>query len=674
MLYYGVADRSFYAMGICDCGIADGWHICETEGGGLRPVVTLKTGLTFEETDDHESGYKTWNIVEQAPLVTLNLTEFTTNSFVLNAIAITGREISKYELYIYEENGNLKTKIPLTRTDQNVNFEITEGISDNTTYTAKVIVYDSAGKSTTSNVVTITTKLDGEANISNVVKVGDFINYDAGVWTEEDIQKIENSVGEPSVHSSVTNLNEEIGEITEANQFGGFQVGDSKNGDALFKMNDEEGYWSIYDGWRVWSIEDDTVTLISAAGPEVYGVSSMFGEESDKEILLNRDCSMYINEYAKSAHLLNTDDLREWILQNFEEDRNFYDENGYIDYWWGNDWRRGKEASLLGTVGFYVLPGTLPHDLEGITSVTYFTSGLGEGGFYNSVYGDGVWPSLVRPLVTLKTNVLVSGGDAHESGFRSWEIEGMGPDTTPPTVTIDVGALSSTMFGIGVDSVADDVAMPETPIYYYYGKPSTYDEYVLLYSGTETSYTWNISDFFDITGDYWDIKVEVSDAAGNIGVGEKLNYKSCFVAGTKVLTENGLMNIEDIEVGMKVYSKNEVTGEIELKSVLQTHKNKVDFDMCKVYVNGNVIESTSGHEFYELNKGWTPAKELKSGDVLLDNNNEQIIIYKVEYIKFSGDELITVYNLTVEDNHNYFVGENSVWVHNSPFGICIAPE
>jgi len=98
MLYYGVADRSFYAMGICDCGIADGWHICETEGGGLRPVVTLKTGLTFEETDDHESGYKTWNIVEQAPLVTLNLTEFTTNSFVLNAIAITGREISKYEL------------------------------------------------------------------------------------------------------------------------------------------------------------------------------------------------------------------------------------------------------------------------------------------------------------------------------------------------------------------------------------------------------------------------------------------------------------------------------------------------------------------------------------------------------------------------------------------------
>ena len=140
----------------------------------------------------------------------------------------------------------------------------------------------------------------------------------------------------------------------------------------------------------------------------------------------------------------------------------------------------------------------------------------------------------------------------------------------------------------------------------------------------------------------------------------------CFVEGTKVLTEYGLISIENIKTGMNVYTKNEITGRIELKPVLQTHKNYVDLDMCKVYVNGEIIESTAGHEYYEVSKGWIAARQLRPGDVVLNSNNEEMIVEKVELNLFNGRELTTVYNLTVKDNHNYYVGETSILVHNVP--------
>ncbi len=140
----------------------------------------------------------------------------------------------------------------------------------------------------------------------------------------------------------------------------------------------------------------------------------------------------------------------------------------------------------------------------------------------------------------------------------------------------------------------------------------------------------------------------------------------CFVAGTKVLTENGLVNIEDVEVGMMVYSKNEVTGEVELKEVKETFINYVDYAMTKVTVNGEVIESTNGHKYYEVTKGWINACDLEIGDKVLNNKNEEFIIENIETTEFTGNKLITVYNFAVEDNHNYYVGESIVLVHNRP--------
>jgi len=247
-------------------------------------------------------------------------------------------------------------------------------------------------------------------------------------------------------------------------------------------------------------------------------------------------------------------------------------------------------------------------------------------------------------------------------------------DVAPPVVKISCRAGYN--YGYWTDAiltiteVTDDNELPEDLIYNIYMEVRdrwdtsyVYSPYALVYSGTNNSFTYNpgVSDILLA------FKVEVADAAGNIGVSEELTYSPvCFSVGTEVLTEYGLINIEDIEIGMNVYTKNEITGKVELKPVLYTHKNYVNLDMCKVYVNGEVIESTAGHQYYELNKGWIAARQLRPGDIVLNSNNEEMIVEKLELNLFNGRELTTVYNLTIKDNHNYFVGENSILVHNGP--------
>ena len=139
----------------------------------------------------------------------------------------------------------------------------------------------------------------------------------------------------------------------------------------------------------------------------------------------------------------------------------------------------------------------------------------------------------------------------------------------------------------------------------------------------------------------------------------------CFKAGTKILTENGLKNIEDIKIGEKVYSKNESNSSIELKEVLNTFVHDVDYNICKVYTENDIIECTEGHKFYSKSKGWVQAYNLRPGNVLIDNNGKEIVIKKVEIEKSKYKQITRVYNLNVKDNHNYFVGNDRILAHNA---------
>ncbi|MDR0521673.1 MAG: HINT domain-containing protein [Planctomycetaceae bacterium] len=69
---------------------------------------------------------------------------------------------------------------------------------------------------------------------------------------------------------------------------------------------------------------------------------------------------------------------------------------------------------------------------------------------------------------------------------------------------------------------------------------------------------------------------------------------------------------------------------------------------------------------------WVEAKDLKAGDVLLDANSELSCLIAKERVEYPAG--ITVYNFTIDGNHDYFViaqtaelGQTCVLVHNAKY-------
>jgi len=136
---------------------------------------------------------------------------------------------------------------------------------------------------------------------------------------------------------------------------------------------------------------------------------------------------------------------------------------------------------------------------------------------------------------------------------------------------------------------------------------------------------------------------------------------SCFVSGTMVDTEDGLVPIEKIQAGDYVWARDPETGETELKQVVQTYINETN-ELVHVYVNDDEIICTNEHPFYSPVKGWTAACDLRAGDILVMVNGEYVVVEKVQHELLENP--VNVYNFEVQDFHTYFVGNVSVLVHN----------
>ena len=87
---------------------------------------------------------------------------------------------------------------------------------------------------------------------------------------------------------------------------------------------------------------------------------------------------------------------------------------------------------------------------------------------------------------------------------------------------------------------------------------------------------------------------------------------NCFTAGTKVQTDEGEKNIEDIKVGDRVLSKDEITGEQAYKEVTVLHRNEKD-TTYRLSAGYQIIETTDNHPFWAEGKGWVLAVDLKVG-------------------------------------------------------------
>ena len=197
---------------------------------------------------------------------------------------------------------------------------------------------------------------------------------------------------------------------------------------------------------------------------------------------------------------------------------------------------------------------------------------------------------------------------------------------------------------------------------------SDYQSDVTIYEETSTDKTNNFKITFanpiktNFAASYT-FKIYVYDENDNLIVSKNINKYYCFVAGTKVLTENGYVSIENIKVGDMVYSYNFNNNELELKKVINLINSEAK-ETYKMDIGDQTIEMSKRHELYIIDKGWTRAYDVKVGDKMISSDDKVVTIKKIDLVTY--DTPIKTYNLTVEGNNNYFVTYSKVLVHNSP--------
>ena len=203
--------------------------------------------------------------------------------------------------------------------------------------------------------------------------------------------------------------------------------------------------------------------------------------------------------------------------------------------------------------------------------------------------------------------------------------------------------------------------------------PITVEYYKKLASEADSTYeklatntlTEGTTDRYLYSGLSWDssymLKVRITDKSGNSVTAEKTAGTNCFLAGTQVLSEDGMKNIENIKVGDRVYAINIDNNAKELKEVTSLFNGKTD-EVYEITIGDELVRTTPKHQFYIVDKGWTRAYELKEGDKISSKDNDGLIIKKIEH-KFYKDP-IPVYNLTVDGYHNYLITKYELLVHN----------
>ena len=172
----------------------------------------------------------------------------------------------------------------------------------------------------------------------------------------------------------------------------------------------------------------------------------------------------------------------------------------------------------------------------------------------------------------------------------------------------------------------------------------------------------------------------------------------CFIGSTKVLTEFGEKQIKDIVEGEKVWTFNEFTSCYELNSVEKLIEKPLVKNLVKVSTKTKSFVCTEDHKIFTKN-GWKEAKYLTNDDYLCEVSDDIKIRQHTLFFKGSitgckerkvfnfnrvesveiqkcGDSKqcarlcpeSKVYDLTVQNNHNYFV--EGYLVHNCHHGSC----
>ncbi|WP_218080308.1 polymorphic toxin-type HINT domain-containing protein [Anthocerotibacter panamensis] len=85
-----------------------------------------------------------------------------------------------------------------------------------------------------------------------------------------------------------------------------------------------------------------------------------------------------------------------------------------------------------------------------------------------------------------------------------------------------------------------------------------------------------------------------------------------------------------------------------------------DLELISPDAKRETLGVTGNHPFWVQNKGWTESDLLKPGMQVAGKDGSWLTVGKL----MPRVERATGYNLEVEGDHSYFVGDSGAWVHN----------
>ena len=306
------------------------------------------------------------------------------------------------------ENGTITKVI-----DNDGNKEMTasngiysKAVTQNGTYTFTITGTGENGEVTTTATVQV-------KKYASKVKVGDFVNYSAGNWTAADMTKIQNSGAKIAANNSTSLPNKNF-------EFGGFTEGSSKDGNATpynssYAYVTDKSTGSAVTGWRVFDVDGDNVTLISAGCPEDYYHSGKTNYAYISEYILSgntntsassdlglgstytaRDWSMYENsDYGSgiTATALTKTRLDQWYNKNYNlTSANVYDDNTFQKIYGTNN------ESLIDNYSYYWLASAGSSNYVCLVDPNYR---IVSSSYYGYAFG-------VRVLVSLPSGISTS--------------------------------------------------------------------------------------------------------------------------------------------------------------------------------------------------------------------------------------------------------------------------
>ncbi|MFE0039253.1 ricin-type beta-trefoil lectin domain protein [Streptomyces sp. NPDC059015] len=151
-------------------------------------------------------------------------------------------------------------------------------------------------------------------------------------------------------------------------------------------------------------------------------------------------------------------------------------------------------------------------------------------------------------------------------------------------------------------------------------------------------------------------------------------YTACkvnsFPGSTRVLMADGSQRpISQVGVGDLVKATDPASGQLQARKVTDTFKHDTRRLVDITVVGGGKLASTAGHKFYVVARGWTLVSDLRVGDRLRTPDGSVRAVTALH--DRSGLAPRTVYDLTVDDLHTFFVlaGATPVLVHNCKLAL-----